>query len=127
VDDHRSKRTEIAPLPFPILQSHRVALVIRSKDRPARIAQLESRRVTIGRDPENHIVLDDDRASRFHVELELSVSGYRLRDTSSTNGTLVNGALVSAIDLSPGDVITVGSHRMEYVVERLGTTLQRVW
>lgn len=127
MDEQRSTRTKISPLPFPILDRHRIVLVIRNKDHPTRVVQLGARRVTVGRDPENQVVLDDDRASQFHLELELLSSGYRLRQTASTSGTLVNGSLVTTVDLAPGDVITVGSHRMEYVVERLGTRLQKVW
>src|SRR5262245_15958625 len=101
--EQRNPRTKVSPPPFPFLQDHRVEMIIRCRDRITTVVQLGARRITVGRDHENQIVLDDERVSRFHAELELGPSGYRLRD-ASTNGTLVNGELVTAVDLSPGDM-----------------------
>lgn len=120
-----SRPTKVSPLPFPILQTHRIELILRCKDHPVRVVALEARRVTIGRDPANQIVLEDDRISRFHAYLELSASGYSLCDVS-TNGSLVNGEPVTAVDLASGDVITMGAHRLEYVVRALATAPQKV-
>jgi pSer/pThr/pTyr-binding forkhead associated (FHA) protein len=39
----------------------------------------------------------------------------RILDDRSTNGTLVNGRLVEAAELSDGDVLTLGSVVLTYV------------
>jgi pSer/pThr/pTyr-binding forkhead associated (FHA) protein len=47
--------------------------------------------VTIGRSPENTIVIDHPSVSGRHAELARSGQSYRLKDLASTNGTRVNG------------------------------------
>jgi len=64
--------------------------------------------VTIGRDPENAVCLDDDRLSRFHVRIEAHGDQLLLRDMNSTNGTRVNGEPVAVRILKPGDQIGLG-------------------
>ena len=64
--------------------------------------------VTIGRDPDNALFLDDDRLSRFHVRIEAHGRQLLLRDLNSTNGTRVNGEVVVVRVLRPGDRIDLG-------------------
>ena len=63
----------------------------------------------IGRD-EAHadLVLGDSNVSRRHAELTRNVTGWRIADLGSTNGTRVNGMRVSEQDLANGDTITMG-------------------
>ena len=48
-------------------------------------------KVTLGRDQENDIVLEDDSVSPRHARLDFSDGGWRLTDLCSTNGTRVDG------------------------------------
>ncbi len=64
--------------------------------------------ITIGRDPDNDLVLDDRRVSRRHAEIRLRLGRYTLYDLQSTNGTFVNGRRVAEIALSDGDRLTIG-------------------
>lgn len=64
--------------------------------------------ITIGRDPDNDLVLDDRRVSRRHAEIRLRLGRYTLYDLQSTNGTFVNGRRVAEIALSDGDRIAIG-------------------
>lgn len=76
---------------------------------------LEKERVTIGRHPDNDIVLKDDRAvSGRHAAIVTIMNDSFLEDLDSTNGTLVNGRRVSKHPLSNGDVITIGQHSLKY-------------
>jgi len=75
-------------------------------------------KVTIGRHPDNTLAIVDDRASRFHCEIELGPDGMlTVRDLKSRNGTKVNERRVLESLLSPGDVLTIGKH--EFLVESL--------
>ncbi len=76
---------------------------------------LEKERVTIGRHPDNDIVLKDDRAvSGRHAVIITIMSDSFLEDLDSTNGTMVNGRQVGKHPLSNGDVIQVGRHSLKY-------------
>jgi pSer/pThr/pTyr-binding forkhead associated (FHA) protein len=47
--------------------------------------------VSVGRSPENTIVIADPSVSSRHAQLERSGETYRIKDLGSTNGTRVNG------------------------------------
>lgn len=65
--------------------------------------------VTIGRGAENTIVLDEPSASNRHARLERTGDDFELTDLDSTNGTRVNGAVLSApVLLKAGDRIRFG-------------------
>ena len=64
--------------------------------------------VSIGRHPDNSLMLKDDRLSRFHCVIEPIAGGWQVRDLESRNGTKVNGRRIEAHALVPGDVITLG-------------------
>ena len=78
---------------------------------------LGDRPVEIGRDPERDVVLKDDRASRAHTKLVLDGGGVRVFDLDSSNGTFVNGRLVTECEVIPGDVIGIGNTRIVYGAE----------
>ena len=65
-------------------------------------------RCTIGKAPENDLVLPDDTVSRKHCELVREGSSVRVRDLESTNGVRVDGTLVKDAVLSPGAILKVG-------------------
>ncbi len=70
--------------------------------------------VVIGRSVGADIVLDDDFVSSKHARAFPSGSETLLEDLGSTNGTLLNGRRIAgAQELRPGDVIDVGSMRLE--------------
>lgn len=64
--------------------------------------------VSVGREEENSIQLNDDRISRFHAKLQYHSGRVILTDLASTNGTRVNGHPVQTRILQAGDVISIG-------------------
>jgi pSer/pThr/pTyr-binding forkhead associated (FHA) protein len=70
--------------------------------------------LVVGRNPGADLSLPDDALSGVHAAIELGLSGFRVRDLGSTNGTFVNGSQVQATDLKDGDRITVGEHTLQY-------------
>ena len=64
--------------------------------------------ISVGREDENNIQLNDDRISRFHAKLQDHSGRVILTDLDSTNGTRVNGHAVQMRVLQTGDVISVG-------------------
>lgn len=71
--------------------------------------------ITIGRHPDNVLVLQDHEASRFHCVIEKVPEGYRVRDLDSRNGTKLNGQPMRAAIMLPGDHVTVGATTMRIV------------
>jgi ABC-type multidrug transport system ATPase subunit len=77
-----------------------------------RVVRFDERRVGIGRDPTNEIVVDDPNVSRFHAEVVRTDGGVELRDLGSRNGTRVDGRTVLRAPLVTGSEIGVGSFRL---------------
>jgi uncharacterized protein YraI len=66
--------------------------------------------LTIGRDPDNDISLNDEQVSRHHARLLRQEDQIILEDLGSTNGTLVNGKpIVGQHVLQPADIISISS------------------
>ena len=65
--------------------------------------------ITIGRAPDNMIVIDDPSVSGRHAQLRLAGEVYRLKDLESTNGTRINGIPVTETALRFGDRIRFGA------------------
>lgn len=64
--------------------------------------------VSIGREIDNSIQLNDDRVSRFHAKVQDDGGQVILTDLDSTNGTRVNGHPVQIRVLQYGDLVTIG-------------------
>ena len=63
--------------------------------------------INIGRNTENHLVVNDLRVSRFHAQLRTIRGRYVIFDLDSTGGTYVNDKRVTQYVLHPGDVISL--------------------
>jgi putative peptide zinc metalloprotease protein len=77
---------------------------------------LDERCVTIGRAPDNDLVVDDGRASRYHARIWREHDGYRLEDLDSLNGTRVGDTVLRGIGrrLDDGDVIGIGRAEVRF-------------
>jgi pSer/pThr/pTyr-binding forkhead associated (FHA) protein len=69
----------------------------------------------IGRKLDNHIVLNDPRISRNHVQIRIVDNQYVLLDLNSTGGTTVNGKKVSKSVLYSGDSISLAGVSIKFV------------
>ncbi len=66
-------------------------------------------RTSLGRDLEADIPLNDQRVSRRHLAIQRVGDNYQIIDQGSSNGTVVNGVLISGPTwLSDGDEVLVG-------------------
>ncbi len=82
-------------------------LRIRERGRE-RVVPLETAGLTVGKDPDNGLVLDDPFVSGRHLRIESQAGRWRLADLGSTNGTLLSGVRVERCDLPPGLPVSVG-------------------
>jgi hypothetical protein len=77
-------------------------------DRSSRTLTFDGRPLTIGRAPDNGLVLRDGRASRHHARIDGRRGTLVLTDLGSTNGSFVNDRRVESIALGEGDRIRIG-------------------
>ena len=70
--------------------------------------------VTIGRLPDNTIVIDSPAASGHHACASLEGGDFVIEDLASTNGTFVNGSRVTRHTLRGGDIVRIGDHTLEF-------------
>ena len=72
----------------------------------------------IGRDPANEVHLEDTDVSRAHARVLLHNGAVWIQDAGSRNGVFVNdGRVIEHKQLSPGDLIAIGTHRFSVIVQ----------
>ncbi|HEY2397099.1 MAG TPA: FHA domain-containing protein [Rudaea sp.] len=120
-DRDASIRTELPPASPPLSRSDEAAAGNRSAPPKAvlrgvsgsyfgRIVALRGR-LTIGRDSDCDVVLDEPEMARRHAVIENSGDMVYLRDLGSTSGTYVNGVQVRNAVLHPDDQIAFDHNR----------------
>ncbi len=70
----------------------------------------------VGRDPANHLCLNDRAVSRKHFSITETDAGFHLVDLDSHNGTFVNGIPVRRKLLGHGDTIRVGKCELVFLI-----------
>jgi predicted component of type VI protein secretion system len=70
--------------------------------------------VTIGRQPDCLLQIDNPIVSGHHARIFWEDNHYVVEDNESFNGTYVNNRSVSKAVLGDGDVIVIGKHRIEF-------------
>jgi transcriptional regulator with GAF, ATPase, and Fis domain len=68
----------------------------------------------VGTREDNHLVLSDKSVSGYHLEIERTSLGWRLRDEGSTNGTFLGGLRVIEVLLRSGSVLTLGRTKLRF-------------
>lgn len=89
-------------------------LILKSHGAVLKEIKLDKQRLTIGRKPDNDIVLDDQSASGHHARIIQIQAVYFIEDAGSSNGTFVNGKKTDRKQLVNGDQITIGQHSLLY-------------
>ncbi len=91
-------------------------LIVKLKNRPLKTYNFTGKQITVGRLPENDIVIDNLSVSRKHAVIHSVRSGYVVRDLGSKNGTLLNGEKVEHGELKGGDTITIGKYEIAFQI-----------
>ena len=88
-------------------------LVLQLEDRVLRECAL-SADVTIGRQPDNTVSVDNPAVSARHARIARHSDGFIVEDLESRNGTFVNEHQVTRHTLTDGDVVLVGKHKLVF-------------
>jgi pSer/pThr/pTyr-binding forkhead associated (FHA) protein len=68
---------------------------------------------TVGRKPDNDIIIDNQAVSGHHAKILLNNNIITITDLNSLNGTYLSGQPISQSELYDGDIITIGVHTLD--------------
>ena len=81
--------------------------------------------ISIGREEDNEIWLDDETSSRYHAEIAWQEGQTYVTDCDSLNGIILNGRRMrGTLPINSGDLLEVGSHRFLFEVAPRPTSLR---
>lgn len=84
-------------------------LVMRNGPTPGATYSLDADLMTIGRDPNSTISVNDPEVSRYHAKMMRQGGKIVIEDNGSTNGTSINGRRISGPHvLRAGEMISLG-------------------
>jgi two-component system cell cycle response regulator len=121
--EYDSGKTQLHQTPQearPAQRERRPALVFLRGELMAVPIPLERDEVVLGRAVEADVRVNDFRASRLHARIstvrdpETGLTRYKIKDLDSTNGTLLNGQLISEAFLEEGDKVTIGDYLFRF-------------
>ena len=104
----RPRVDQTAVFVVPAVESPRATLREVRPDGSTQSFVVDGRPLTIGRGPDNGLVVEDTRASRHHARIYGRQGALLLADLGSTNGSWVNDRRVQEIALGEGDQIRIG-------------------
>ena len=94
-------------------------IIVASEGRTVGELPLHPGRTVVGRTPDNDLQIDNRFVSRHHCQILTSPDGCVIEDLNSTNGIVVKAKRVRHHNLNDGDVVTIGTHDLIYVDERV--------
>ncbi len=101
-------------------------LTLRSPSHRPVVYRIRPGKNTLGRQPDNDVIISDELASRRHCEIYSHDNSLVITDLNSTNGTFVNRQrLVQPLVLRSGDQIRIGQQvaNIAYKGDKNGTEL----
>ena len=89
--------------------------LVRGQSEPSELELSRTAAVSIGRSPDNEIVIKGDAlSSRRHAEIRQTLQGHEILDLGSANGVFVNGQKIDQACLQSGDRIRLSSTEFLY-------------
>lgn len=100
-----------------------MAKIVRTTREGREEIELGSFQLTIGRRPENNIVIDNSYTAPRHAVVGFADGRHYIEDLKTSQGTRVNGSAVQQAPLRHGDTILIGLQRLEFVDPPLSKAL----
>ena len=90
-------------------------LVLRAKGgKPKRIVVWDTQDISVGRAPENDLVLEDPEASRNHAQFFRGEAGHSVKSFSLSNATYVNETAIESQALKNKDVVRIAETELVF-------------
>jgi hypothetical protein len=89
-------------------------LLLKFDDKLVQEVSLSGGTITIGRQPDNVLRIDNPAVSGYHAKVYAEGNHYVLEDAESFNGTYVNNQRISKVVLKDGDKAIIGKHTLEF-------------
>jgi len=89
-------------------------LILKFEDRIIQEVLLSADPVTIGRQPDNTLRIDNPAVSGHHAKVYSEGGSFVLEDGESFNGTYVNNERIDKVVLRDGDQALIGKHTIEF-------------
>jgi len=96
-----------------------LTILLKFNDKVLKTIETDKDVVSIGRNVNNDIQIDNLSVSKNHAKITRDKDSYRVEDLNSTNGTYLNEKMVSKAELKHKDVLTVGKHTLEILMDKL--------
>jgi pSer/pThr/pTyr-binding forkhead associated (FHA) protein len=98
-------------------------LVLKFENATLKEVSVGQSEVSIGRSPENTVVIDNPAVSNHHARVFFEEGRLMLQDFGSLNGTFANGQRVKMAQLKTNDTIGIGKHTIvvEDASQHVGT------
>ena len=97
-------------------------LLVKLQGQGSRHIELTVETFTIGRKPDNALVIEDPAISAHHARIVKVQAVFFLEDLNSTNGTAINGRPITRHQLRDADVIAIGQHRLIFQEHTVANT-----
>ena len=88
----------------------KIILTLKGKD--LKTLETDKVEITIGRNENNDIQINNLGASKKHARIVRQNGKYIIEDLNSTNGTLLNNESIITAELKSKDVVTIGKHNL---------------
>jgi hypothetical protein len=104
-DETTQMRAGRRPDSYEALQAREAFLIVEGQ----RHVPLRKQAISLGRRPDNDIVINNPNVSRHHAQVRWRYGRFVIYDLGSRGGTRVNGQLIRECVLHPGDVILLST------------------
>ena len=85
-------------------------ILLKLKDKELRTLETDKEEITIGRNENSDVHINNLGASKKHAKIIKLNGRYIIADLNSTNGTLLNNENIQKARLKSNDVVTIGKH-----------------
>ena len=93
-------------------------ILLKLKNRELKTLETDKREISIGRNENNDIHINNLGASKKHARIVRRNGEYIIEDLKSTNGTLLNNQSISTAKLTGDDEVTIGKHSLLISIQR---------